>query len=344
MGIVNSLQAASVDHSVRTYTMKTIYLILGRHALMVALLAFCGTGNTQEVSTFLRDVIRGSTEGRIQLEHRIYHLGIARELAYRTLLLNRCSNFRESVADPRFDAFSEAILNDMSSPDPNVLTIFTATGRLEDATIQDALTDDQIAIIRRIMKSRHYGDFIEYLTFERAATEIAGGFEDVNTGNKAPWIAVSALSYLRQSKFFALLLSNINAEDRALLNRRDLDGLPSIINSPVDDEYLKELTAFFVRQLDTAFLRKRLHIETRFLLTLYNTLGIDAMRGAAVLSADIPPAERASCKSRNFANCINTQWLKTAITKKKQLEETQYENAARIMRNGFSDLCKLNPK
>lgn len=324
--------------------MKTIYLILQRSALMVVLVAFCGTGNAEEVSTFLRDVIRGSPKGHVHLEHRIYHLGIARELAFRTLLLNRCSNFRESVGDQRFDAFSEAILKDMSSPDPNALTVFTASGRLEDATIQDALTDDQIATIQRIMQSPQYGDFIEYLTFERAATEIAAGFDDVNTGNKAPWIAASALSYIRQSKFFALLIANINAEDRALLNRRDLVGLPSVMTTSVENGYLKDLTTFFVRQLDSGFLRKRLHIKTRFLLTNYNTLGIDEMRAAAVLSADIPPGERALCKSQNSANCINTEWLKTPIARKKQLEETQYEDAARIMRNDFSDLCKTNPE
>lgn len=324
--------------------MKTIYLALQRSVLMVAFLACCGTGNAQELSTFLRDVIRGSTEGRIELEHRIYHLAIARELAYRTLLLNRCSNFRDSVGEPRFDAFSEAILKDMSSPDPKVLTIFSTPSRLEEATIQNALTDDQIFIIRRILQSPQYGDFIEYLTFERAMTEIAGGFEDVSTGSKAPWIAAAALSYLRRSKFFVLLLVNINAKDKALLDRRDLDELPSIISTPVQDRYLNDLTTFFVEQLETGFIRKRLQVETRFLLTLYDALGIDAMRGNAILSMDAPPATRASCKSQNYSSCIEAEWLTTAIATKKQLDETQYESATRIMRNDFSDLCKHNPK
>ncbi|WP_370679955.1 hypothetical protein [Comamonas sp. GB3 AK4-5] len=311
---------------------------------MIALLAFGGTSHAQNISTFLHDVIRGPKEELVQLEHRIYHLEIARELAYRTLMLNRCRNFQNLVENPRFDEFGEAILNEMGSPDPDVLTIFTAAGRIQDATIQNALTDAQITIIKRIMESPHYGDFIEYLSFERAESEIADGFEDVNTGKKAPWIAAAALSYLQQSKIFPLLLANANAEDQAMLNRRDIDGLIQSQRTAVDDKYLQSLTDFFEKQLDSESLREKLQIEIQYLLTLYKTIGIDAMRGDTVLQAESFSAEGALCKSKNAANCIGTEWLASATAMKKKIEYEKYGAAARIMREKFSDLCEIYPK
>ena len=303
-------------------------------------LLFGATSNAQELPIFLRDVIRGNALARDQLEHRIYHLQVARELAYRTLLLSRCVNFRESVNDPRFDEFSETLLKDLSSSDPEVLTIFTVVPRLQDAGIQNHLTDAQIEVIDKIMRSPRYQEFVDYLSFERAELEIAAGFTDVNTGEKAPWVASSALSFLRQSQFFPLLLKNISAPDRALLNNRLLDGVkPS--QTITDQTYLEALTVLFEKQVDTRFLRTKLPAETNSLLTLYQLLGVDAMQGNALLSVDIPPEARSPCKSKNGANCVDDAWLNAAIALKKQFEDTQIKTASVILKSRFADFCKL---
>lgn len=303
-------------------------------------LLFGAISNAQELPLFLRDVIRGSPIARDQLEHRIYHLQVARELAYRTLLLSKCVNFRESMSDPRFDAFSETLLKDLSSSDPDALTIFTIVPRLQDAVIQNNLTDDQIKVINRIMRSPRYGEFVDYLSFERAELEIAAGFTDVNTGKKAPWVASSALTFLRQSQFFPLLLTNISVPERALIDNQLLDEVrPS--QTITDDAYLEALTTLFEKQLDTGSLRTKLPTETQFLLTLYQYLGVDAMRGNAVLSTDIPSQDLSTCKSKNGANCVDYSWLTATIALKKQLESTQYKNASVILKEQFADVCKL---
>ncbi|MCD2513326.1 hypothetical protein [Comamonas endophytica] len=206
---------------------------------------------------FLRDVVLGSPQARAKLEHRIQHLAMARELAYRTLVLNRCARFREMAAQARFDAFAEAILQGIGSSDPQALTVFTADDQLRMARMQNTLTAAQIGLIRRIMDSPRYADFVEYLSFESAETEIAAGFMDPSTGQKAPWMAAAALAYLRQSRFFLLLLADVSAADRALLQSHKLDGTRPSDLTAVDDGYLQALTALFERQLESASLRKK---------------------------------------------------------------------------------------
>ena len=304
------------------------------------LMVFCSTSDAQEVSLFLRDVIRGSPLARDQIEHRIHYLQEARELARRTLLLSKCLNFREPIRDPRFDAFAEALLKDLSSPDPDALTNFTVRPRLEEAVIQNGLTDAQIEVIARITNSPRYGEFVDYLSFERAESEIAAGFTEVNTGEKAPWIASSALSFLRQSQFFPLLLKNSSEPDRALLNKLLLDDV-SPSQEITDDASLEALTKFFKRQLDSGSLRAELPTETKFLLTLYESLGIDAMRVGAFFSIQFVPEARTACKSKNRANCVDDAWLTVGIVLKKQLEITQYKTASLILKDQFADVCKL---
>jgi hypothetical protein len=304
------------------------------------LMVLCSTSDAQEVSLFLRDVIRGSPQARDQIEHRIHHLQEARELASRTLLLNKCVNFREPIRDPRFDAFAEALLKDLSSPDPDALTNFTVSPRLEEAAIQNGLTDAQIEVIARITRSPRYGEFVDYLSFERAESKIAAGFTEVNTGEKAPWIASSALSFLRQSQFFPLLLKNSSEPDRALLNKRLLDDV-SPSQQITDDAYLEALTKFFKSQLDSGSLRAELPTETKSLLTLYESLGIDAMRVGAFVSTQFLPEAQTACKSKNRANCVDGAWLAAGIALKKQLETTQYKTASLILKDQFADVCRL---
>ncbi|MCU7369869.1 hypothetical protein PEC18_03040 [Paucibacter sp. O1-1] len=320
--------------------MRTFFLGLRYQVTALAMLVLGGAAHAQEVPAFLRDVIRGSAHGRIHLEQRTYHLAIARELAYRTLVLSRCSNVQEAVRDPRFDAFGEAILQEMGSPNPDTLTIFTAAGRLQEAAIQNALTDGHINVIRRIMGSPQYDNFIEYLSFERAIVEISSGFVDINTGGKAPWIAAAALAYVRSSMFYPVLLANISTEEKVLLERRELDGLNPSAQIVVDDGYLEALISLFERQNASVSLRESLPLEIRSLLTLYELLGIEAMRGDALLAATTPPEQRASCRSKNVANCVDNAWLAAAIATSKKLDENQYRLATRIMRDRFLDVCK----
>jgi len=322
--------------------MRKIFMNLQLQVAMVAMLFFCGAGHAQDIPKFLRDVTQGTTPKQIELVHRTYHLAIARELAYRTLVLSRCKSYRESIKSPKFDAFAEEILRDMGSSDPEVLTIFTVIDRLRNAAVQNDLTDDQIDLIREISSSPRYDDLIEYLSFEEAERRIASGFIDINTGEKGPWMAASALYYLRQNKFFPLLLESISPADNALLSRQDLDGLKPSDQTAVEDRYLQKLTTFFENQLESGYLRKKLPEDIKYLLSLYEVLRIDEMIGLAILSEDSEPEKLALCKSKDVTKCIGIEWLKVASATRHQLRDNQYETAANIMHKKFSGLCVTN--
>jgi hypothetical protein len=148
------------------------------------------------------------------------------------------------------------------------------------------------------------------------------------------------LSFLRQSQFFPLLLKNSSEPDRALLNKRLLDDV-SPSQQITDDAYLEALTKFFKRQLDSGSLRAELPTETKSLLTLYESLGIDAMRVGAFLSTQFLPEAQTACKSKNRSNCVGDAWLTAGIALKKQLETTQYKTASLILKDQFADVCKL---
>ncbi|MET3443169.1 hypothetical protein ABIC94_003958 [Variovorax paradoxus] len=304
---------------------------------------FCCGANAQEVSAFLRDVIRGSPQARIELEGRIYHLQVARELASRTLLLNKCPNFRETPKNPRFDDFAEALLKSLGASDPNSSTLFTVHPQLQDAVIQNRLSDAQIELISTIMRSPGYGEFVEYLSFERAELEIAAGFVDVNTGKRAPWIAARALAFLRKSQFYPLLVANSSAFDRTLLNSRLLDSIrPS--DGFSDEAYLDALTAIFEKEVDSHPLRSRLPPGLQRLLVQHDSLGLDAMRGDAVLATDAVPVTPASCSARTASSCVDASWLARMAASKREFEATQYENAGLILKERFSDLCQVKPR
>jgi hypothetical protein len=257
--------------------------------------------------------------------------------------LNKCPDFREAFQTPRFDDFAEALLKSLGASDPNSSTLFTVHPQLQDAVIQNRLSDAQIELISTIMRSPGYGEFVDYLSFERAELEIAAGFVDVNTGKRAPWIASRALAFLRKSQFYPLLMATSSAFDLALLHSRLLDNIrPS--DGFSDEAYLDALTAFSEKEVDSHPLRSRLPPGLQRLLVQHDSLGLNAMRGDAVLATDAVPVTPASCSARMTGNCVDASWMARMTALKKELEATQYENAGLILKEQFADLCRIKPR
>lgn len=318
--------------------MKVPHQLIRQLALFGALV-FCTNSKAEETQLFLRDVTQGTTQAQRQLEVGIDQLASAREHAHRTLVLSKCIDPLQAYQRRMFDEFSEGLLNELGSSDPNAVTMFTVHSQMRSAIVQNRLTDAQVELIIKIRRSPEYANLVEFLSFQRAGWTIAARSTDVVTGKKAPWVVSRALAFVRSSTFYPLLLANSSDREVRMLKRDRFNNVnPSDVISNDDD--FDALVYFFAMKFLDGPLYAKLPQELQSLFADFHSLNLVDMQKESLSILLGPTEAQSKCSRSNVSDCVGTAWFASSDTIRKTWP---YEQMGRILIERYPKLCKQNP-
>ncbi len=281
----------------------------------------------------------GSHEAQVQLEQEIYEYEVSRELASRTLILRRCANRRAIMNSALFDEFASTLSARLRADAESGVSPLSVRHRLVVAIVANRMTIDQAASAREIAESPTYTSLLHFLGAERAWSYLAAGFQDVNTGEKQPWIAVRTIIYLRSNPFWVETSKALDDSDRGVIEQVALGSTrPS---DPFHDVVaLDQLTSIAEKFVRTQRLRKTLPEVLAIMVRKYDRLELDALQMAAMAIYGATAAEMSICL-RSESSCVPMGWFDHATSRLKQWEEEQFAVGESVLLDGFSSICDV---
>lgn len=288
----------------------------------------------------VEQLTHGSPEAQLHLQRGVNEHLISRELASRMLILRNCLGRKVIVGSAQFDGFSEVLGKRLRNQSDSGLDPLNVREKLLIAMVANRMTGDQVTLVEEIAASPIYGSLLDLIGVERALNYLAGGLEDVNSGEKQSWIAMRVVDYLQINSHWPQMSKILDDSERIVVEASASSGLAAR-ELPFDAFRFNELMAVAGKLLHAPMAGRGLSEDLLSLWDKYNKTDLPAVHISAMstLALNGELAEMSICL-RDKSSCISVNWFEHALSSLAKWNVAQYIVGESVLNNEFPGMCE----